>query len=340
MPVQADDIADLVVATQRDLGEMRWTDIATDLQDYVAMTSLLRNERTTFNSGYGIQFNVMHDDSGAASNTGLFAVDNVNVGDVMATGNVPWRHTNTNYAIERREIAMNRNPRRLIELIKIRRADAMISLAALLENNFWDDPADDSLTPFGLPYWVVDNGTTGFNGGNNATFSGGPAGISATTYANWSNWTARYTNITKTDLIRKMREGATKTGFRTPTPIPQYNTGDRYVWYCNYDVMGPFEEVLESQNENLGNDLASKDGQVVFRGNPVRWVPKLDADTKDPVFGINWGVFKIGYLEGEFMREEGPNRASNQHTVFQTHIDLTYQFYCTNRRRLISIQKA
>ena len=110
--LQADDIADLIKVTQKDLGKLRWTEIATDIQEYVALPSILQSEKVSYQSGYGIQWNVMVDTSGAAKDTGLFAVDSVNVGDVMQTASAPWRHLTTNYAIERREVAMNRDPAR------------------------------------------------------------------------------------------------------------------------------------------------------------------------------------------------------------------------------------
>jgi len=344
MPLQGDDIADLVALTQRDLGRMNWTEIATDLQEYVALPQILRKERVRFGSGYGIQWQVMLTHSGAAKTTGLYAVDSVNVGDVMTNANIPWRHITTNYAIERREVAMNRNPARIVELVKVRRSDAMISLAVLMETQFWNKPADstDASSIFGVPYWIVSNATTGFNGGNAAGFTGGPGGIDRTVATNsrWKNYTGRYVNISVSDLVVKWRAAATKTKFMSPTPIPDYNTGNRYGYYTNYDVIGEMESALESRNSNLGNDLAVKDGRVVFRQVPIHWVPYLDDNTTDPVYGINWGVFKPVFLAGEYLNESRPQRAANQHTVLQTHVDLTCNIECRDPRRCFVLDKA
>jgi hypothetical protein len=46
--IQADDIADLTTSTLRDLGRMRFTEVASDLQDFIAMGQLLRRERVSF----------------------------------------------------------------------------------------------------------------------------------------------------------------------------------------------------------------------------------------------------------------------------------------------------
>jgi len=337
MGLTSDQIVDLVTTTQKDLGKLKWTDIATDLQEFVALPQILKKKKVRFDSGIGIQFNVMTGNSGAAKNSGLYAVDDVNVGDVMQTAELPWRHCTTSYAFERRELAMNQEPARIVELVKVRRVDAMLSMAELMESNLWGKPPDstDTEIPFGVLYWIVKNATEGFNGGNPAGFSAGCAGLSSATYPRWKNWTAQYAAVSKTDLIRKMRKAARFTTFKSPVPQPQYLQGPgQYGIYTNYNVLGTMEEILEDQNDNLGNDVASKDGQTVFRGNPVQWVPFLEDDGTDPVFGINWGTFKPVFLKGEYLREEPPEKAPNQHTVFEVFVDCTLNFECRDRRRL------
>ena len=335
--LQADDIADLIKITQKDLGRLRWTDLSYDLQEYIALPSLLQKEKVAFGSGYGMQWNVMTGTSGAAKDVGLYEVDNVNVSDVMQTASVPWRHMTTKYAIERREIAMNTGAAQIVDLGKIGRHDAMVDLAKHMETRFWSRPStsNDNKQIYGVPYWIVYNDTDGFEGlhpgGGDSDFSD-VAGLSSSTYDQWRNYSATYTTVSSTDLIRKWRKAATFTKFMTPNPNNPYG-GDRAGYYTNYDVIGPLEEVLEAQNDNLGNDIASKDGKLLFRQVPVTWVPHLESFSGDPIYGINWGVFKPAFLSGEYLREEGPAKASNQHTVFQTHMDLTMNIMCYDRRR-------
>jgi len=332
--LQADDIVDLITITQKDLGKMRWTDLSYDLQEYVALPSLLQKEKVAYGSGYGMQWNVMTGTSGATKDVGLYEVDSVNVSDVMTTGSVPWRHMTTNYAIERREIAMNTGAAQIVDLVKIRRHDAMVDLAKHLESRFWSKPdtSADNLRVFGVPYWIVYNATEGFNGGNPSGFSGGAANLDSTTYTNWKNWTAQYTAGGSGDLVAKWRKAATFTNFKAPHAAPAYGQAARYGYYTNYAVISDLENRLGGQNDNLGYDIASMDGKVVFRGTPVTWVPHLESFSGDPVYGINWGQFKPAFLSGEYLREEGPVKASNQHTVFQTHLDLTMNVMCTDRR--------
>lgn len=333
-----DNLADLIEVTLDDLGKPGFTEIASALQDYVAMTRLIRRERVQFESGTGVEKRIMLDHSGAAKNVLPYEQDSYNVADVMGNFRVPWRHTNTNWGVERTEIAMNRDPARIVELIKVRRADAMISLAERMETDFWSKPADssDETTPFGVLYWIVSNATTGFNGGNPAGFSGGAGGLSSTTYPRWANYTAQYTNMTKDDGVTAMRDIYRKIQFKSPTDHPNHRKGpDKYEIFTNDTGIAAVETVGEQQNENLGRDIARMDDRIVFRGRPVHWVPQLDgnADVTDPFIFINWAVLNPVFLRGEFLHEE-THRAPNQHKVTVTDTDLTWNVCAVNRRRL------
>jgi hypothetical protein len=219
----------------------------------------------------------------------------------------------------------------------------MQDLIVLFETQFWSKPStsSDKLNAFGIPYWVVKNASTGFNGGNPTGFSSGAGGISSSTYTQWANYTAQYTDVTKEDLIVKMRTAAAKTGFVNPVMFPDTNRGDRFSHMTTYSVIATMERILETQNDNLGNDVASKDGQVMFRGNPVEWVPYLDSnDSQNPIYGINWGVFQPIFLSGWYLRETPPTPSQDMHTVVSVHIDSTYNFRCTDRRRMSVIATA
>jgi len=342
-----DQIADMVVATQKDLGRLRLTEIATDLQRHVALSQLMKKNRRVFRSGTEIQFNVLLNGDDNTRNVGLFEVDNLNQADGLVQGSAPWRHTTSGYVFDRRQVSMNRSPAKILDIVKEKRYMQLIGLAEKMEENFWGQPASSSdlKTPFGIKYCLVYNATEGFNGGNNSRFSGGPYGIDRNAHSRWKNYTAQYTAVSKTDLIRKMRKAAVMTNFMPVIPnppIPDYADGHRYGWYTNYDVLGPMEELLEDQNDRLGNDLASKDGQVLFRRTPVTFVPYLQQNdsTSDPVVGIDWGVFKTVVLQGEYLREERPRPAPLQHNVLQAFLDLTYNWVCYDCRRLILIAKS
>lgn len=331
--IQAENIGDLVADTLKDLGKPKFTDISSNLQRHVAMKNLLRQNRVVLESGTGIQFNVLVQQSGAFKNVGLGASDNVNAVDGMVQASTVWRNSTVSYMIIRQTVAMNREPARIVDYIKQQRLMALISAAEGFESNFWNPPSStDSVTPYGLPYWITKNATKGFNGGTLTGFSN-VAGLSTSQYPNWCNWTFPYTAISRDDFIRNAREAATKTDFMPPVDgIPTPNTGDEYGFYTNYAVIQPLEEAVESQNDNLGPDVASQDGKVLFRRVPAIWVPKLDADTTNPFYGINWGWFKTYVLRGEWAKETAVPITSGQHNIHSQFIDWMYNFVSKNRR--------
>lgn len=361
MAIAVSDLQDLITTTQKELGELRWTEIATDLQEHVALSSLLQESRVQFSAGTSVQWNIMVENSGLAKDTSLFATDEVNIGDVMKTAEIGWKHQTVNYAIERREIAFNRDPRRIVDLVAVRRADAMISLAEHMEKRFWGVPSSESdLKMNGVGYWVSTPGSMptagsgGFLGGD--VFSAGTAGLSSTTYPRWQNYVGRYVstdldgkqssagdNYESTGtfpilgLVSQMREAYVKTNFKpiANASVPSYNTGDRHGIYCGYEALSGLERIVERTNDKVTSaDLQPYAGRVMFRGVPITYVPHLDsAATNNPIYMLNWGTFHPVFLEGEYMREMGPEVAPNQHTTMVTHIDCTANIYCTDRRR-------
>lgn len=360
--IQANDLADLITTTQKELGEMRFTEIATDLQEHVAMSRLLQESSVTFDAGPVVQWNLMTGTTGSAKMTGLFAVDDVNVGDVMATAQINWRHVNANYAIERREIAFNRDPRKIVDLVRVRRVDAMISLAQLMEDQFWGSPSSDADNKLnGVGYWVsqgVSNQSAGegdFVGG--AAYGSTVAGLDVNTFPRWQNWLGAYNvdDLDGTDagagrkdygatgtfpilsLSKAIREAYVKMQFQ---PIygaehPRYVESSRYGIYAPYSVVSGLEDIALRVNDAVkSNDVAVNEGQATFRGVPITYVPKLDSSSiNNPIYMLNWGSLKSVFLRGEYMREQGPDVAPNQHTTLVTHVDSTMNLYCTDRRR-------
>lgn len=349
-------IADFVEATLEKFHRDAWVDISLDLQDYAVMSTLLQGNKVGFEGGEQLQWQVKVQNTGAARNTALYDEDQVSVADVLKSVKVPWTFQTTNFSYDEREPAFQSGPERIVDLIKLRRHAALNDLVELLETNFWSMPADsttdsEQLKPFGVPYWVHGTSATssfGFNGGNPPNFSSGAGGLSSTSYPNWANGNATYSAVTKEDLVRVWREAFVKCKFRAPNPHPTPHTQAwRHAHFTNYNVLGTLEEILEDQNDDLGNDVASKDGMVKFRSTPVMWVPYLDQNTitdgvthTDPIFGLDLNVFKCVFKTGEFMKSHAPQKAPHQHRVRTVHIDTMQQFICYDRRRNYVLYKA
>ncbi len=331
------DIADLVVGTQRDLGKPDFQQIAQEITDYEIFPVMFKKDRVTFDSGIGIQKTLMTRLPDVARHVGWTEADTPSISDLLTTLNIPWRHATTNWSYKRQEMLMNRGKSLVTNVIKARRIGAMIDMVEKFENGGWTCPtsSDDDTEPFGIPYYAVKNNTVGFNGGA-ATGHTTVAGVSQTLHPKYKNYTGQYTNVSKPDLIKKMRTMKRKTGFKSPVDVPDYfrGKGMRYRVYMNEATISTIEEVGESQNENLGRDIASIDGvNMAFRGHPLRYVPKLDEDTSDPVYFLDHSTWQVVALAGDWMRETDPIRDPEKHDWFTVYLDTTYNFLCLDRRR-------
>jgi len=334
----ASDITDLVAATLRDLGPMRFQQVAQSLQYYEVFSKWFRSDKLVFDSGYGIQRTLMNKiDSQAASHVGLMETDQVNMINVLDQLTVDWRHAQTHWGIQyQTDILMNRGKSLVLNVIKPKRAAALLGLVQELENKAWGSaPAStNKVLPYGIQYWIVSNATTGFNGGapSGHTTVGG---VSLTDTPNFKNYTAQYTDVSKTDLIKKLRTAHRKCQFMSPITINDYRgaMGSRYRLYVPETVISSMEDLGEDQNENLGRDLATMDGTMTFRKHPIIWIPKLDSTSNGPVYMVDHSTFYPVVLKGDYLREGEAEKAPNQHNMFQVFCDLTYNYLCVDRRR-------
>lgn len=331
--LQFSGVADVLLAGLAELGRGKWTDLSASLQDYVVVPNLVKKNRITIQSGHSIQWDLITDQNNSARAVGLYASDRVDVPPVLAQGSIPWRHVIADYAFDHHEITANTGEAQIVDLIKSRRHAAMMSQVEFMEDRFWRVPdSTDDLNPYGVPYWIVKNASKGFNGGAPSGYTT-VAGLNPSTLTRWKNFTATYAQITKEDLIQSWWEAATKTRFKPPIQSATFNTGDSFGYYTTYTVYAGVKTLLESQNEDLGSDLDSQDGNPTFRRTPVTWVPALDADTTNPVYGIQWGEFKTAVLGNWWMKETVLDRVPGQHNVSAVYIDSSFNWICRNRRR-------
>jgi len=351
MATLARDIQDFVAGTLKHLGPLKFQQIAQNLQDYPALGKWLKKEKVVFDTGNGIQRNLMSKLSNQAAHVGLLDTDTYDIPDLMVQLDVPWVHAQSKWGfIYQSDILMNTGDAAVFNIIEPRRADALISLAEELEAKAWSAPgASDKTLPYGVPYWVV------YNSGASETFGGSSAGatvagVDIDTHANFNNYTATYTNVTKADLLKKMRKSHRKVGWRSPVNLADYRDGKGQMlqYYTDETTVNSLEDVGESQNENLGRDLAPAqagagdvgqvDMQLVFRRHPIIWVPQLD-DTSvftaatNPIYAIDHSTFYPVCLKGDFLRESEAKEVPNQHNLFRIFVDLSYNYLCLDRRR-------
>jgi hypothetical protein len=332
------DIQDVVASTLYDLGPMRFQQVAQSLQYYEVFSKWFKKDKVMFDSGIGIQRTLMNKlDSTSAIHTGLTDTDQVNIPEVLDQLQIPWRHVQTSWAlIYQSDILMNRGKSLILNVIKPKRAAALLGLVEELEERAWGSAplVNDKTLPYGIQYWLVENATTGFNGGLPGAHTT-VGGVNLTDTPNFKNYTDLYTTVNKSNLVKKMRTAHRKCRFMSPVTIKDYRgaVGERYRCYVNESVISSMEDIGEGQNENLGRDIASMDGTITFRRNPVIWVPKLDERTDGPVYMVDHSTFYPVCLKGDYLRESEADKAPNQHNVFQMFVDLTYNFLCVDRRR-------
>jgi len=339
--ITADTVLDLVASTLEVLNKNKVTINATDLQDFVALPEIEKQGMIKEQSGTSIKLNYMYRNAGTARNTGLlFGTDTGGVIDMLTTGDVEWRATTNHYEFDVGEVAINRDPARILDLVKVRRTGCDYSTYEIMEDNFWGKPTSstDTETPWGVGYWLpTATGTPTFNNCIPSGFTTSVGGIAPATYTRWRPWAGAYTAITKADLIRAIRKAMYKTSFKNPVnilPSAEKGSGEKVKIYTTYEVVRTMEEIAEGQNDNLGNDVASKDGAVTLRRIKVNAVPWLDANTStNPVYGINWSTFGCATLSGQWAVENAPEKVPNQHRVVRVHKDYIYNFVCVDRRK-------
>lgn len=333
------ELLDMATTTLNELRREKVTQFAQRLTHYEVMGRIFKRDKTVIGSGQGVQQRVMVDHSGAAKQVGMTDLDNLNITDVMQFVDVPWRHTTTNFSWNRIEMLENRSPARIVDLLRTRRIDGMLSLAEQMETQFWSAPSasTNELDVFGVPYWVVKPGANeeGFDGGNPSGFSGGAGGLDSDVFTRWVNYVADYATINKTDLLVKWRKAFRLTDFRSPLGSLDFRNGrgQRFRNYCNLDTITELETIGENQNENLGRDIASMDGMITFRQTAIVWVAELDSDSTNPIYGLDFDWFFPVVLSGNAMHESDPTAATNMHNWMVVYVDLSWNVMCTDRRR-------
>lgn len=330
--LQIEQFGDLLKTTLANFGEPNYTDLMVDLVDYPAAKQLVKTANMTVKTGKSLDWRLKMNHGDAAQNIAITDHDQVNIVDGFVEASVQWRKSNTAYAFYEEEMSINKSPKRIVDLVKSREDGAMVAWIEKLEQNWWAFPAaSDIRTPWGVPYWVPKSATAGFTGGIPTGYSS-VAGLSPTTYPRWNSYAGPYGAATIDDLIRKARTMAEATGFKPPVMTPSTNTGNKLFYGTNLTVKQRLEDMLDARNDNLGTDLAKNDNSAVFRKIPVTYVPYLDADTTDPFYQLNFGVFKIGVLAGWWQKRTVLSPYPGQRNVVAVFLDSIYNFICYNRR--------
>lgn len=351
MPL-TENLTQLLARTERELGKGKWVDLGSDLQRLPAARELLKKSKRKLESGSRIQWSIVEAYNDSASGADPYEPDAVNRVQTGLTAVIDWRHAKSSFTISHQEIAMNRNPARILDMVKEEKFKERSGMAEYLESRFWGCPADPTTSEdfFGIEYYCYTQpqstagsysgafATTGaFMNLNKTGVTSGAAGISSVTTPRWGNWNCQYTNATKDDLLDKMSRGAYETGFLSAVDHPDYDDmGNNRAIYSGYTVYASVKREVERQNDSLGNDLDSKNGKVLFQGNPwhaVPWIQQNRSSTS-PVFQLDWNTISFVCLEGFYMKETSFEHMPGYHNLYGHFTDITCNLQVRNRRKL------
>ena len=343
MGLQAEQIKDIVEMVKDAERPGTYTLLTTEFQDYPAMKRLFKKKGRRERSGAQLSFTAMVASNESARTTSLFAEIDISQADLFKKGKIPWRHVTNFYAFDEREPEINSDPDDLVDIIKGRRTDCFVDLAAKFEPWFWEKPTGsesaDNSPPYGIQYWCcrVNTDSDGaFQGGNPDGFPAGCAGLSATDFPKWQNYSVGYSAISEDDFIARLDKAAYKTAFKNPVAVPG-SENSRYGYYTNYAVRAGLKKVAKDRNDDLGFDLAIR--APVYMGTAIEAVPYLDGDAEDPFYGIDWSVLRPTFLRGEWMKESVLPKPGKQHRTVAVFIDSSLNIECRNRRKLFVLYK-
>ena len=348
-------ILDLANGTLKRMDAPRFSQIATRLQVYEVLSRWLKKDKVVISSGIGMSDQLMVRTGGSARHAPISAADDVRIVDLMAKIEVPWAHLRANWGFYRQELLMNRGKELVYKILSPREGGAMIDIADALEVGAWRAalPGDVAM-PLGVPFWVVKSATAGFNGGNPAGFST-CGGIDASAVANHRNYTFSFSAYSRSDLFKKWATAHRLTRWQSPVNIPDCRSGNgsRYRYYANTVTVGNIEEYADTRNDNLGWDVAGEsvksdrssdvgyfDGIITYKRHPIVHVPQLDADTSEPIYGLDHDSFRTTILEGDNLRRSDAMILLPNHNALGVFIDLSYQFACLERRNQMVAYKA
>ncbi len=340
-----------------------------DYQQYEVCNRLFAKDRVELQGGTALAKRVVLDKAGAAKHVRAYETEAVNVVNVVSNLRADWVRADTNWSIERGEMAMNRSgtskdgwSKGFIQLIKTRRQPAMVDLANEMEEKFWQVPGVDvdNLTPLGFPYWVPKlavgqaANAKGFYGGRYGgaggafTSVGGivPATAGDNTVAIaggkplWRSYQCGYVSINDA-AIKQMSEMFYKIQFRSPMMVKDLvtpgATRNNRIW-LNTETLVDFEAFMRKSNDQIGSDLAKYMGLTSFKRQPLVPMVILDANGVgevgefDPVYFANLNAFRTYVLSDFYLVERQPIISPSNHNVFTTYVDLIYCYLAWSRR--------
>lgn len=320
MPAQSvlERINDAVVASLPDLDVGRVITVCQEFQEVPLVDMVLREGRIATSSGYGVNRNFNTDADDDFEFKSFTENDTVVIQNHLKRMFVPYVHGRLTWGWYYQELKSNMGRKKIVDLLKPREDAKLIKMWERMEKVILSmPPTADAVgdLPLGLPYWVTSSATRGFAGGASSphTTKGGLTPSSNLQFL--YNRTGTVKSISRNSMLAQMEEAYLDCKWRTPiTPKQQSGpAGQRYRWICGKTAYLGFTRMARQQNNDLGNELFSKEGQVTFKGAPFILVYAMDSgygwpSLTTPVAGIDFNSFYPVAMDGDFMRRTGPHQ--------------------------------
>jgi len=337
MSLSFQDIDDAVLETQENfIKKNAFVDLQTDITDHVAVREMWKNKQKKFDGGLNWRFDAQIASNGSARAVGLFETAGTAITDTMIKGYVEPRHVNACYIYDQGEQDFQQGGHAIVELVFSRYVAMQVDFYDYLETVLWGCPAaTDAKTPHGISYYVTKGtaGQEGFYGMDPTGYTAiGRSHILSSAQQRWRNWFADYADVTDEDLILKIDTGMMSTQFRSVVDHSQPELGSTKTGiYTNQTTAKKMKALLKTQNMNLGNDLIGK--LPLINSSSVTYVPKLDADTSNPVYVLDWRWLAVGVMSGWENNLSKPTPVADMPRVRRVDLDCTLEVACTNLRK-------
>lgn len=343
-----DQLDDFVKATLDEYRRGSWVDISMEHQEYSFVEHFMGKKGPKSRGGVQQTWDVQVANLGNARMTELYATDQTRQKNILQQAKQQWAKSTANFIYDIDEDAFQTSAEEIINLVLAREHAMWNDWFELMEEQIWGAPASDTESPrnvSGVPFWIQKNATEGFNGGNPTGFSGGAAGLNATTYAKWKNFTGTYNSVARTDLIATWIKAVNFCRFKEAHNFKKLDGPAKREFWTTFRLVQPLWEFLDSRNDNLTDLAGMAASDATFMGIPVRiaWVlenTSAATDTSDPLYGIDWGTMDFFFSKGREMRLGPVKESPNNHTVRERHLDSFCNLACNNRRRNFVLYQA
>lgn len=340
---------DAVLASLRHIQKGKLAKMRSVFNNYHTMKEWFERHKVILQGGTAIEQRIANRMPGSTRMITIDQTDNPHVPRLLDKLVVPWRHMDSDYSwyIES-DILVNSGPAEVVDMLSVRRDACFDEIAHVMEVETWSLPSatqNPQVSAYGVPYYIVTDVTAGDGKQTTALPSGWSdiAGLVPSATPGWTNWAAVYSAVTDTDFLKKMRRAFLKTSFMSPYGRDEFYgpKGRKYVLYCGTEAKLAIEDIAKAQNENVGFDVAKFDNMTTVLGNKLVPVDLLDTAALSPVYGINHNTFGVRVLKGAFFREDPPRPIPTNMSRGRTvKVNVTFNFYCDNRRHNFVLHKA